>query len=644
MNAQTLDRRQFFKTSALGYAALTLPTALFGALTAPIPGTATDYELLMRGLLRDWCDALVKAQIDSPNDLSVHGAFNCPACDFIHGRCMDAVYPLLHMAKHTGDERYLQAGIAVFEWSRNVSLDNGAWTVVPDPKSWTGITVFGAIALAETLHYYGDLLPVDTRSRWTTRLRQAADFIHNTFTIDFTNINYAGTSLHAHVLFSRVLDDPKYLKRAHALASDIKAWFTSPNTLLFGEGKPSNAKSPRGLPAVDLGYNVEETLNGITLYALEVQDSELIQLMDRSLASHLEFMLPDGAWDNSWGTRSAKWSYWGSRTTDGCQPAYTRMAYRNPAFGAAAYHNARLLRECTHEGLLHGGPHYVSHGVKPCIHHTFAHAKALTSVLNHRTSLAQVNPSAPLPRATADGIKAFPEVATWLAARGPWRATVTTYDFRYSDKFYEPTGGALAMLWHRAVGPLAAGSMPKYQLAEANNMQHHPGGLDSPLTPHLEVWEDGRWFTNLHDLTADVTATDVDGVITFLAAAQLLDEKQQQPSNGLLVCGLHYVLDGDSVVVRATVGHACPANLKAALVFPVISQTGEAVSWTGDRRVEIKKPQGTVIIDANVPLALKPTTKARMFNLVPGFEAIPLVAAFPAGPASVVEFRLRILS
>ena len=40
-----------------------------------------------------------------------------------------------------------------------------------------------------------------------------------------------------------------------------------------------------------------------------------------ALRTHMEFMLPDGAWDNSWGTRNYKWSWWGSRTSDGCHPA-----------------------------------------------------------------------------------------------------------------------------------------------------------------------------------------------------------------------------------------------------------------------------------------------------------------------------------
>ena len=45
-----------------------------------------------------------------------------------------------------------------------------------------------------------------------------------------------------------------------------------------------------------------------------------------SMRTHMEFMLPDGGWDNSWGTRNYKWTWWGSRTSDGCQPAYPGLS------------------------------------------------------------------------------------------------------------------------------------------------------------------------------------------------------------------------------------------------------------------------------------------------------------------------------
>ena len=68
----------------------------------------------------------------------------------------------------------------------------------------------------------------------------------------------------------------KYIDRSRELAEGIKDFFTEPNSLLFGEGKPYNNRSGRGLLPVDLGYNVEESLNGVVLYALEEKDDELL--------------------------------------------------------------------------------------------------------------------------------------------------------------------------------------------------------------------------------------------------------------------------------------------------------------------------------------------------------------------------------
>jgi len=172
-------------------------------------------------------------------------------------------------------------------------MPDGSWTVIPNPKSWRGISVFGAIALAEALHHHGHILPEDIHQKWKARLAKVGEYIFKNFDMTFTNI------------------------RSRTLAKEIKNWFTSPNYLIFGETKkPSTRKSDKGLSGVDLGYNVEETLNGVVQYAVLEKDEELLKLLTKSLEGHLHFMLPDGAWDNSWGTRQFKWSYWGSRTTD----------------------------------------------------------------------------------------------------------------------------------------------------------------------------------------------------------------------------------------------------------------------------------------------------------------------------------------
>ena len=332
----------------------------------------------------------------------------------------------------------------------------------------------------------------------------------------YSHINYAFTAVYALNFLGRILKNPDYMVRSKELASEVPNWLTEPNKLIFGEDKPADKRSAKGMLPVDLGYNVEESLNGLVQYAILENDEALLQILTESMEGHLEFMFPDGAWDNSWGTRQNKWSYWGSRTTDGCQPAFTLMATRNPAFGTAAYLNTELLQKCTVDGLLAGGPHYDSHQISPCIHHTFAHAKSLAFLLDNKAVLPEITKTSPLPRSKENGIKHFQEVDVWLAARGPWRATVSSYDNEFKTQYsQQATGGSLAALWHDKVGPVFMASMAEYILVEKNNQQLQPDGEDIPLTPRLEFFNGDRYFTNLFDLKAKVAVVDDGATIYF---------------------------------------------------------------------------------------------------------------------------------
>ncbi|MGB6221936.1 hypothetical protein [Haloferula sp.] len=394
--------------------------------------------------------------------------------------------------------------------------------------------------------------------------------------------------------------------------------------------KPYNNRSGRGLLPVDLGYNVEESLNGVILYALHHKDEELLQLLQQSMEGHLEFMLADGTWDNSWGTRQFKWTCWGSRTSDGCQPGFSMMADRNPAFGTAAFKNAELLARCTADGLLHGGPHYVSYGVKPCIHHTFAHAKVLAFVQDNMKSLPKVDKSTPLPRELAKGVKHFPELAVWLAAQGPWRGTVSAYDSIYRTKtepdyIQQATGGSLAVLFHNKVGMIFAASMAKYLEVEPLNQQANPDG-DFAFTPRVEIRKDGDWFTNLYDLKAEVEYKADGDRIQFDIKTTIQDKDRNLPEGEPSKFDLRYVFENDATTITAKRSEKAAGMSDASLVLPVISPSGEAVRQVSESRIEITKPGGTLVIEANVPLSIQKTKKGRSFNMVPGCEAVPIIA------------------
>ena len=625
-----MKRKEFIQLSTSGGIGVSLPmTTLLNSCTEKTaPAHSLEFKNLTLTLLKDWCDGMLRVQINNPSNIEEHGALGCPSCSHIHGRCMDAVYPFLYMADETGDKKYLNAAILVMDWAENnVSQENGSWTVIPNPKSWKGITIFGAIALTEALYYHGHILDQERRESWMARIEKAGNYVYNTFTISFTNINYGGTAIYGLYLIGIVLKKNAFIAKSKSLAEEVKSYFTANENLLFGECKPDAKKlSAKGLHGVDLGYNVEETLNSLVMYALKEKDEELLQIVTKSLNSHLEFMLPDGAWDNSWGTRQYKWSYWGSRTCDGSQPGFAMMADINSAFGTAAIKNTELLQRCTANGLIHGGPHYVSHGIPPCVHHTFTHAKPLTSLLDNWEHLPEINKETHLPRVTNDGIKNFKDLDVSLFARGDWRGTISAYDAIYKDGDYrQATGGALSVLYHNKVGLLCAASMAIYKMVEVNNQQSNPGE-DFALTPRIETFKDDFWYSNLFDRAAILNSNDRDGQIQMTAKAQLKNESNDAVTETASDFELSYECSKD--VLRIIAKTEQTIKEPTVFVLPIISPTGEKVKQSNSYEITIQKLNGLVSIKASVPIKIKETTKERIFNMVPGAEAVPIMVYF----------------
>jgi hypothetical protein len=233
------------------------------------------------------------------------------------------------MARSTDDSKYLEAALRAHQWSEQLSRSDGSWVNDVALSSWKGITVFHAIALAEALHHHGSLLDRKTRRQWTDRLAHAIKFLDGFITIDTGNINYPVTSTYCFALAAEVLQDSRYLKRARKLARISLDYFT-PNGFLFGEGHPQTGLSAKHCRPVDLGYNVEESLPALAMYALLADDKPVLERVISAMRSHMEFMLPDGGWDNSWGTRNYKWTWWGSRTSDGCHSAFALLAQYEP--------------------------------------------------------------------------------------------------------------------------------------------------------------------------------------------------------------------------------------------------------------------------------------------------------------------------
>ena len=650
--SQGLTRRDLLRISTAGATALSAKLAFPEWVSAAAkyhsaPQTASN---LYSQLLQTWCDGLLEHQVTAIQNPALHGALLCPACALIHGRCGDAVYPLLRVAHTTGNAKYLNAALLVHEWSeRQVGRADGSWINDVTLISWKGITAFHAISLAEALHHHGTLLDTVTRQRWTDRLGRAAKFLDGFISIETGNINYPVTASFCFALCGQVLGDQHYLDRARQLAHATLDYFT-PNNFLYGEGHPLKGLTAKHCHPVDIGYNVEESLPSLAQYALLTNDELVLDQTIAALRTHMEFMLPDGAWDNSWGTRNYKWSWWGSRTSDGCHPAYALLASHEPKFREVAYRNLELMAACTHDRLLYGGPDYYAHGDLPCIHHTFTHAKALATVLDSGADNLAPTPRLALPRDEPYGLKTYPEIGTHLAAIGPWRATVTDYDWEYVEHVQSGSGasggghvsgGAPSLLFHRQLGPILTASMTEYQMIEISNQQAFGDYPHLSLAPRIEFTSD-KTYTSTSDFAATLTSASTPAEITFDAHGRLLTAAHQPPPTGELHYHLTYRLTETALEIGATIDTTAPSPAPLRFILPVISRSTEPIDSSDPKAIRITKPTGTLIVRTDAPQGFEPTPTKRTFNLVPGFECAPLTITMQPGKPIRIQLESQL--
>ncbi len=554
-------------------------------------------------LLKEWLDALLSYTVNDPAHPSLDGAILCPACAHIHGRCHEAVYPLLAMADLSGETKYSEAAKKLFQWSSCMLCDDGS--LYNDAQSaWNGTTVFSAISLYQALRYHGRLLAAEEKNVWEERLFQMALWLRDNITPDKKfNINYLAANAAAMALIGQYFGQDDMLAQAKRLA-DFCFQHISEQGLVYGEGSLKRNATPRGGCAVDIGYNMEETLPSLFEYAEAMGDENALTIVRETVRTHLDLMLPDGAWDNSFGTRNFKWTYWGSRTADGCQAMLNALGKDEPVFAEAAYRNLLLYRRCT-DGLLYGGPRYRLHGELPCVHHAFCHAKVLAQALDE--GVAEFERTA-LPSDGPERAKYYPEIETYRLSRGDWRMTVCAGDFPYM-KGGHASGGAVTLLWHRAYGPVIAAANTDYSLREPLNQQlTRKKKLQGSLCPRLERTENGTVWSQVYDFSAAVAA-EICSDHSVVHVSGTLCDISHQAAHEREAYVLEYTLTKQGLSIKGTASAdfilpiVCPSDHP-----PVISE--KTVLMDGGLRV-----YSSTVIDYKGPV----------FNLAPGFECANLV-------------------
>lgn len=535
-------------------------------------------------LMKRWCDKLLTYEIHLP-DPNVDNGLICPACHTIHGRFADLVYPLATLWARTGDDKYITAAERYVDFTeRNLQRPDGSYRNDLD-NNWKGITAFSAMAIGDTLLEFGDKLPAELREKWTAIFTRLSDFTLWFFDTISPNINYyAGASAELALAY-KLLGKPEYLEKANYWEKYCRERFDE-NGLFYGEIHGIDVISEHGCRGIDMGYNLEESIPLLLRHAVLTGDGEKLAFYKARTLDHFEFLLPDGAIDNSFGTRQNKWTYWGSRTSDGLLEGLA-LVLDEPVFARAAEHVLTLWESCTHNDLL-SMPMAEDADEPTCLHHSFCHAKALAALVNSEVEIADEN-KAVLPLESARGVKSFQNGNLLTVSVGGWRATFSAIDiacYRGSDN----SGGSMTLLWNEKTGPLCASTMDTYIPSEPHNMQYLRHAETSPcMTPHLVV-------------NGKRTVTD--------KTARLSHEgnKIGAVGNGW---SAEYNFKPDSIEITVKAE-------KAKLVLPIICDKKTPAAFDG--RLTI----GKLTVEADKPIHAD--VSKRVFNQVGGFEYVPVEA------------------
>lgn len=588
-------------------------------------------------LLQRWCNQLLTYQLTGPVDLA--GAILCPACQRCHGRSLDLVYPLVSLYVQHQDRTYLAAAERLLQWGEHhLRAPEGGWVNDKHIHLWPGTTVFAAVGLAEALYHHREALGDEPFvAELEASLAYATDFILNTFTPTYGNINYAAAAAYFFELVGQQQERLDLIHKARYFAEYVLAHLT-PEGLLYGEGNPREKPSARGCYPIDLGYNVEVSLPMLVLYAQIGAYHELKPLLKTALDGHQRFLLADGAWDNSWGTRHYKWSYWGTRTGDGAQIAYALMGDQDPAYLAVAQANLDLWETLSPQDVLTSFPHAP---VMPCLEHALTHAKGLARLVDFAPVLPSTDDTTELKLAPLPIITALSDLQTCLVQVGPWRATLTAYDYEYAPfSWTHAMGGSLTLLHHTQLGPLIAGSLTEYQQIEKTNMVMPFASVTPPITPHWRYQAPtGELYLNLNDPQGRIEAAIAGEKAQILTHNRLFNRKGELCPQAPGPIEMRYRFESEALHIQGQVAIA-PEGL--IYVLPLILAADREYERISLQELCLHTPGGWLRVQASQPLDILPAPRGqRLFHPVPGFFALPIALRIQsAEPRFIVRLSL----
>lgn len=577
--------------------------------------------------LKELSKALLGQQNTDPTSTEYGGLLD-PENDIYYTRAAEALYPFTVLWQITGDKKYRTAAINLGNWLITKQEKTGEW--VENPWEWTGTTADQLLMMATAYPELKQHLSEEEQGRWEWSMHDAGMYLVKKMEPDFASINYVPTSSGTMAMLWRNVfpDSLKFKVKAQKLAWQTVAKMDHDQ---FIHGEAARAHGVKY--GVDLSYQMDMSLWGLTLYARATGDAQVEDYVRKSLEKVQHFVYPNGIIDGSWGARSYKWTGYGTKTADGANVLFSLFAHENSTYQTASLRNLKYLRSSIKEGFVGYGRDVWAFGSKtgkPNLYPTFARAKNLALALEFGQH--QQGDTEPIPADQGDWIKEFPTLQVATLRKGPWMATISSYDYSDyiswgKDKYrHFPRGGAMLNLWAKDFGILHAASQVKYVRGETIHMPPITDSIAS-LTPRIEFRNENGYFTNLYDVKSHMNIEESEDVFNIITDGELSDEQ-------FLPGGVAYRYDyqiGATLLKKTITIRYHDRKPDVQIVEPIILSEGVSVEKTDNNTVTIRSPKRTIIL----------TVEAKNATLVVGEDAERFWFPFPGLKAYPVKIKVK---
>jgi hypothetical protein len=577
------------------------------------------------------CDALLKTQLNIPTDPN-YGALVCPSINPeihpIHSRAAEAVYPLAIAWKLTGQAEYRDAAIKLGNWLITIQETSGkkagGWSEAwPDPehKGWFGTTTDQLISMAGAYPILKPFLSPSEIENWNLSMERGAEFVMQNFPIK-SNINYNPTGATTLVLAYQNLENPKksWLIKADSLMNTYTLKSLTQQNFLVGEGM-----------GVDEGYNMAQSIGYIALYAILKNDLRIKQIAADMLKTHYLFVYPNGSVDNSWGTRSFKWSYEsGTKTAPGVYFSFALLADMDQKFNAAGLKCLEYLNnECMHDGMISYGPHAANHtsSSPPCNYSTFARAQSIALAIEYGV---KPTAKATYPALETNWFRFFPDIKVAVVRTEKLMATVSAYgEIRRYPRASVCRGGSISNLWYEGFGKngyMQSSSTASYQRIEALHMPIENDLL--PLTPRIEFNIDSAYYTNIFEDAASMNASKETDNIKVSTSGEM---KSINGTKSNVNYSLTHRFYSDYLTKEITVSGK---SQSFRIIEPIVDDPGTTFSLQNDSTVFIKTASSKSVWELRITQSTVPfrielgLDSEKYWCPFPGIDAFPITIKF----------------